>query len=175
MSDLYIEARFQSIKDIASTSCTDIKDADNIAGFCDEIYSAIPKLDKIIEELELHSFELGTDTLPVHYVRLNDAIEIVKDVAIQALEKQITRKSDEYVSELLDDEIKCPKISRLEAKAIKVALYHQWFKITDANGNAISCSQEMADATYRMLSLFDELIKESDKDNEIKEKENGYR
>ena len=78
MSDLYIEARLQAIKDIASASCADIKDADNIAGFCDEIYNAIPKLDKIIEELELHSFELGTDTLPVHYVRLNDAIEIVK-------------------------------------------------------------------------------------------------
>ena len=78
MSDLYIEARLKAIKDIASASCSDIKDADNIAGFCDEIYSAIPKLDKIIEELELHSFELGTDTLPVHYVRLNDAIEIVK-------------------------------------------------------------------------------------------------
>ena len=78
MSDLYIESRLQAIKDIASTSCSDIKDADNIAGFCDEIYSAIPKLDKIVEELELHSFELGTDTLPVHYVRLNDAIEIVK-------------------------------------------------------------------------------------------------
>ena len=35
-------------------------------------------IDKIIEELELHSFELGTDTLPAHYVRLNEAIEIVK-------------------------------------------------------------------------------------------------
>lgn len=78
MSNLYIESRLQAIKDIASASCSDIKDADNIAGFCNEIYSAIPKLDKIIEELELHSFELGTDTLPVHYVRLNEAIEIVK-------------------------------------------------------------------------------------------------
>ena len=78
MSDLYIEARLQAIKDIASASCSDIKDADNIAGFCDEIYDAIPNLDKIVEELELHSFELGTDTLPVHYVRLNEAIEIVK-------------------------------------------------------------------------------------------------
>ena len=78
MSDLYIESRLQAIKEIASASCSDIKDADNIAGFCDEIYSAIPKLDKIIEELELHSFELGTDTLPVHYVRLNEAIEIIK-------------------------------------------------------------------------------------------------
>ena len=57
------------------------------------------------------------------------------------------------------------KKSRLEAKAIKVALYHQWLKTTDDNGNAISCSQEMADATYKMLSLFDKLIKESDKDN----------
>ena len=78
MSDLYIEARLQAIKDIASASCVDEKDAENIAGFCDEIYSAIPKLDKIIEELELHSFELGTDTLPAHYVRLNEAIEIIK-------------------------------------------------------------------------------------------------
>lgn len=35
-------------------------------------------VDKVIEELELHSFEFGTDTLPTHYVRLNEAIEIVK-------------------------------------------------------------------------------------------------
>ena len=35
-------------------------------------------IDKVIEELEIHSFELGTDTFPVHYLRLNDAIEIVK-------------------------------------------------------------------------------------------------
>lgn len=85
MSDLYIESRLQAIKDIASASCTDIKDADNIAGFCDEIYDAIPKLDKIVEELELHSFELGTDTLPVHYVRLNDAIEIIKQGGVSAV------------------------------------------------------------------------------------------
>ena len=35
-------------------------------------------VNKVVEELELHSFELGTDTIPVHYVRLNEAIEIVK-------------------------------------------------------------------------------------------------
>ena len=35
-------------------------------------------VDKVVEELELHSFELGTDTLPVHYVRLSKAIEIFK-------------------------------------------------------------------------------------------------
>ena len=41
MSDLYIEARLQAIKNIASASCADEKDADNIASFCDEIYNAI--------------------------------------------------------------------------------------------------------------------------------------
>ena len=82
MNDLHIESRLQAIKDIASASCSDIKDADNIAGFCYEIYDAIPKLDKIVEELELHSFELGTDTLPVHYVRLNEAVEIVKQGSV---------------------------------------------------------------------------------------------
>ena len=35
-------------------------------------------VDKVVKELELHSFELGMDTIPAHYVRLNDAIEIVK-------------------------------------------------------------------------------------------------
>ena len=51
MSDLYIETRLQAIKEIASASCTDIKDADNIAGFCDEIYSAIEivKQGKVIQ------------------------------------------------------------------------------------------------------------------------------
>ena len=87
-------------------------------------------------------------------------------IAIYALEERIARKPDEYVPELLDDEIKLPyKISRFEAKAIKLALHHEWLRDTDDNGKAISCSQEMADATYKMLSLFDKLIKESDKDN----------
>ena len=84
---------------------------------------------------------------------------------------RLTEKIDEHYiarQDRLMDEINCPKISRLEAKAIKVALYHQWLKTTDDNGVAISCSQEMADATYRMLSLFDELTKENNKDNKIK-------
>ena len=86
------------------------------------------------------------------------------DVAINALEKQIARNTAEYEYVELDDEIKCPKISRFEAKAIKLALHHEWLRDTDDNGKAISCSQEMADATYKMLSLFDNLIKDSDKD-----------
>ena len=39
-------------------------------------------VDKVVDELELHSFELGTDSLPVHYVRLNEAIEIVKQSGV---------------------------------------------------------------------------------------------
>ena len=106
--------------------------------------------------------------ITLNYLKWNEALKM----ATNALEERIAKKPDEYVPELLDDEIKLPyKISRFEAKAIKVALYHQWLKTTDDNGNAISCSQEMADATYKMLSLFDKLIKESDKDNEIKEQD----
>ena len=80
MSDLYIEARLQAIKEIASTSCSDIKDADNIAGFCDEIYSAIPKLDKIVEELEeaKHEICLYDDDLEYYQNGIDRAIEIVK-------------------------------------------------------------------------------------------------
>ena len=87
MSDLYIEARLQAIKDIASASCSDIKDADNIAGFCDEIYSAIPNLDKIVEELNKLDVKAikrykggtfgdyeGTD----YYIKKSEAIEKVK-------------------------------------------------------------------------------------------------
>ena len=106
--------------------------------------------------------------ITLNYLKWNEALKM----ATNALEERIARKTDEYVPELLDDEIKLPyKISKLEAKAIKVALYHQWFRITDVNGKATSCSQEMADATYKMLSLFDKLIKESDKDNQIKEQD----
>ena len=87
MSDLYIEARLQAIKEIACVSCTDEKDADNIASFCDEIYDAIPKLDKVIKELNKLDVKAikrykggtfgdyeGTD----YYIKKSDAIEIVK-------------------------------------------------------------------------------------------------
>ena len=46
-------------------------------------------VDKVIKELELHSFELGTDTLPVHYVRLNEAIEIVKQGGVSETEQKL--------------------------------------------------------------------------------------
>ena len=35
-------------------------------------------VDKVVEQLEENSFEMGKDSIPVHYVRLNKTIEIVK-------------------------------------------------------------------------------------------------
>ena len=126
--------------------------------------------DKLLEEtIKDRDYAEKNGFLDMYYERqvLIDRIKsqpTAYDVAINALEKQIAKKHDEYVPEL-DDEIKLPyKISKLEAKAIEVALYHQWFRITDVNGKATSCSQEMADATYKMLCLFDNLIKDSDKE-----------
>ena len=75
MSDLYIETRLQAIKDIASASCVDIKDADNIASFCDEIYSAIPNLDKVVEELQEFLINYGVSEKSNVHQRI---IEIVK-------------------------------------------------------------------------------------------------
>ena len=55
-------------------------------------------IDKVVKELELHSFELGTDTIPVHYVRLNDAIEIVKQgsASDDACEWKSGKSNDEW-------------------------------------------------------------------------------
>ena len=91
MSDLYIETRLQAIKDIASASCVDIKDADNIASFCDEIYSAIPNLDKIVKELEKNASRYTKKyTTPygnngyrdVKAISIRKAIEIVKQSGV---------------------------------------------------------------------------------------------
>ena len=52
MSDLYIEARLQAIKGIASASCQDKKDIENIASFCDEIHEKITETqNKAIDDL----------------------------------------------------------------------------------------------------------------------------
>ena len=54
------------------------------------------------------------------------------------------------------------ELNDMDIKTIKGALHHQWHKTTDDNGKAISCSQEMADTTYKMMSLFEKLRKESE-------------
>ena len=67
----------------------------------DELIETIPTaydIDKVVEELELHSFELGTDTIPAHYVRLNEAIEIVKQgsASDDACEWKAGKSNDEW-------------------------------------------------------------------------------
>lgn len=91
MSDLYIETRLQTIKDIASASCVDIKDADNIASLCDEIYRAIPNLDKIVKELEENASRYTKKYLTPYgnngyrdtrAISVHKAIEIVKQSGV---------------------------------------------------------------------------------------------
>ena len=97
MSDLYIEARLQAIKDIASTSCADEKDADNIANFCDEIYSAIEIIkqggisddtDNMCEWKKLpFSWFAGCDGCKVEYKQGNYCPRCGKKIKIKAVEQ----------------------------------------------------------------------------------------
>ena len=98
MSDLYIEARLQAIKDIASASCVDIKDADNIASFCDEIYSAIPNIDRIVEELEKNASRYTKKYVTPYgnngyrdtkAISIHKAIEIVKQGGVYEAEQKL--------------------------------------------------------------------------------------
>lgn len=54
-------------------------------------------------------------------------------------------------------------------KATRIALYQQWLRITDDNGKAVSCKQEVADATYEALQLFEKM--EQQIENQKREKE----
>ena len=74
MSDLISRL---SLKDRASEYALSADEYKRLCKIIDTEPTAY-SVDNVVEELELHSFELGTDTLPVHYVRLNEAIEIVK-------------------------------------------------------------------------------------------------
>ena len=58
-------------------------------------------VDKVVEELELHSFELGTDTIPAHYVRLNEAIEIVKQGGVSDSSDNVCEWK--YTKEIMDN------------------------------------------------------------------------
>lgn len=44
-----------------------------------------------------------------------------------------------------------------EIKMIEMSLKHQWFKMTDDNGNAVNCEQKSADCVYDLLKRFEKL------------------
>lgn len=101
MSNLYIKSRLQAIKDIANTSCTDEKDADNIASFCDEIYDKIPKLDKIISQLgdygnEEISYYRNTPYENCIRECISKAIEIVNQSGVESKTETIRDKAINY-------------------------------------------------------------------------------
>ena len=79
MSDLISRL---SLKDRASEYALSADEYKRLCKIIDTEPTAY-SVDNVVEELELHSFELGTDTLPIHYVRLNKAIEIVKQGGIR--------------------------------------------------------------------------------------------
>lgn len=66
------------------------------------------------------------------------------------------------IAEMVDGKIvPICELTDFDIKAISVALYHQWHNTTDDNAKAVTCSQEMADTTYRMKELFEKLRKEN--------------
>ena len=56
-------------------------DAEQILGDIEDMPTAYD-IDKVVEELKLHSFEFGTDSIPAHYLRFNEAIEIVNQCGV---------------------------------------------------------------------------------------------
>lgn len=89
MSDLYIKERLQAIKGIASASCADIKDADNISSFCDEIYSVITKLDNVVEELK--------ETKSSDYIRREDVLKLVNQFVFGVTEEQVHEAKKTFI------------------------------------------------------------------------------
>lgn len=52
------------------------------------------------------------------------------------------------LSEIFDD---------YELNAIYIALYKQWLRTCDDDGNAIDCSQSMVDTTNKLAKVFEKL------------------
>lgn len=53
-------------------------------------------------------------------------------------------------------------LSDIQIKSARIALHHQWHRVADDDGKAITCSQEIADATYETLKIFEQLEKQSE-------------
>ena len=47
-------------------------------------------------------------------------------------------------------------------KMIEMSLNHQWFKMTDDDGNAVNCEQKSADCVYDLLRRFEKLRVETE-------------
>lgn len=59
-----------------------------------------------------------------------------------------------------------------EVKMMEMSLHHQWFGMTDDNGDAVNCEQKSADCVLELLKRFEKLRAEVEKENshEVKER-----
>ena len=58
-------------------------------------------------------------------------------------------------------------LTPFEIKMMQVSLYHQWFRMTDDNGEAINCEQKSADCVYDLLNRFEKLRAEVEEENKL--------
>lgn len=94
--------------------------------------------EKIIDKLELNSFEMGKDIIPIHYVRLNKAIEIVKKEAEKfGTDTNVGRNGWILVSERLPEKDKYILLSFSNFSVPCVGRYEE-----DENGGAFYIGDE---------------------------------
>lgn len=48
-------------------------------------------------------------------------------------------------------------LTPFEIKMMQMSLYHQWFRMTDDNGEAINCEQKSADCVFDLMNRFEKL------------------
>lgn len=77
-------------------------------------------IDKIVEELETHSFELGTDSIPAHYLRFNEAIEIVNQGGVSNDVCEWKIEETNGIAWHCDD--KCTTYNQVYIKDLKITL-----------------------------------------------------
>lgn len=95
---IYIESRLQAIKEIATVSCTDKKDADNICDFCDEIHEELVNIIKRLEKKEDEAILKAPNTSDLQnpdYQKwmmksygFKEAVEILKGEAMSITERE---------------------------------------------------------------------------------------
>ncbi len=106
-------------------------------------------VDTVVNQLELHSFEFGSDTLPAHYVMLNDAIVIVRDVGTNENnipKVKMVKYEGDYVPEELctidrlggiDDVLPCSESCRQEdcATCVVTRVFNDYARVTKQEGD----------------------------------------
>lgn len=77
-------------------------------------------IDKVVEELKLHSFEFGTDSIPAHYLRFNEAIEIVNQGGVSNDVCEWKFEETNGIAWHCDD--KCTTYNQVYIKDLKIIL-----------------------------------------------------